>query len=275
MREKKIREAVRDRYGKIAQTAGASCCGETSSGCCSPDSGVNVSIGYDQNELESIPQDSNMNLGCGNPTAMGEINKGEVVLDLGSGGGIDCFLAAKQVGPEGQVIGVDMTPEMLERARTIAEKEGYKNVEFRLGEIEHLPVADSSVDVIISNCVINLVPDKKPVMAEMARVLKPGGRLMISDIACHKELPDLLRENLAATVGCIGGTITIDLYQELLEKNGFTDIKILGQGMSELAESWLSTNHADTLLGDLNLSKEEVRESVKQIVSAKITAVKS
>ena len=160
-------------------------------------------IGYSEEEMTAVPEGANLGLGCGNPTAMASLKEGETVLDLGAGAGFDCFLAAGKVGPEGRVIGIDMTPEMLEKARENAQKGNFSNVEFRLGEIENLPVADGIIDIIISNCVINLVPDKDRVFSEAFRVLKPGGRIMVSDIVLTKELPDFIKNNMAAYVGCI------------------------------------------------------------------------
>jgi SAM-dependent methyltransferase len=170
--------------------------------------------GYGSEELTAVPEGANLGLGCGNPTALGALRPGEVVLDLGSGAGIDCFLAARAVGPAGRVIGVDMTPEMLERARENAAKGSFANVEFRLGEIEHLPVADAAVDVVISNCVINLSEDKAAVFAEMKRVLKPGGRAYLSDIALVAPLPEAVRRDPDAIAGCVGGALLIDDYRQ-------------------------------------------------------------
>ena len=177
-------------------------------------------------EMDGVPEGSNLGLGCGNPTAIAGIAKGETVLDLGSGAGFDCFLAAKQVGPMGRVIGVDMTPEMLGRARENAETTGYENVEFRLGEIEHLPVADQSVDLIISNCVINLSPDKASVFAEAYRVLKPGGRFTVSDIMIKGDLPDSVREDAAAYSACVAGAIDREEYLSLIAGAGFTNVEV-------------------------------------------------
>jgi arsenite methyltransferase len=213
---------VREAYGKIAR--GQEGCG---CGTCGPDTkDFAKSIGYSEGELAVIPDEANLALSCGNPTALASLKEGEVVLDLGSGAGFDCFLAAAKVGPKGKVIGVDMTPEMVEKARSNAKKSGVKNVEFRLGEIEKLPVRDNSVDVVISNCVINLSADKTRVFQEIHRVLKPGGRIAISDIALLKELPEKVRESIAAYVGCVGGAILIDDYKKIVEAALLKDVRV-------------------------------------------------
>ena len=196
-----VRKAVRDRYANAA-TESESCCGPS---CCGGETATTTSqgIGYSEEELANLPEDANLGLGCGNPTAIASLAEGQTVLDLGSGAGIDCFLAAQQVGATGHVIGVDMTPEMIEKARANAAAGGYDNVDFRLGEIENLPVADDSVDVIISNCVLNLSPEKDKVLAEAYRVLKPGGRLVVSDMVSEREVPAVLKGNLDAVAACL------------------------------------------------------------------------
>lgn len=228
--ETDIKEAVRDRYASHA-SADTSCCGPdstgTSCGCGSAGTpSVSERLGYDAGELAGIPEGADLGLGCGNPLAMLDLREGETVLDLGSGAGIDCFLAAKRVGPTGRVIGVDMTPEMISRARRTAASSGFENVEFRLGEIEHLPVADASVDAIISNCVVNLVPDKGQVFADAFRILKPGGRLSVSDIVLLGEVPLAIRDSVDAYVACLAGAILRDDYLELIERAGFSDVEV-------------------------------------------------
>jgi SAM-dependent methyltransferase len=216
---KQIEEAVRDRYGSFAEST-----------LSSEHTGVRAvaeAFGYSADELSSIPAEANMGLSCGNPTASAHLRPGEVVVDLGCGGGLDIFLASPKVGPEGRAIGIDMTPEMIERARRNAEKGGYSNVEFHLARIDKLPLADNSVDCVISNCVINLAPDKQAVFREIARVLKPGGRLAVSDIALKKELPPEVSSDLLAYVGCVAGAILIDDYKRGLLEAGFAHAEIV------------------------------------------------
>jgi SAM-dependent methyltransferase len=224
-----IREVVRERYGRIgAEAPSGACCGGGSS-CGSTG---NLDIGYSEEELSHIPDGANLGLGCGNPQGIAVLSPGETVLDLGSGGGIDCFLAARQVGDSGRVIGVDMTPQMLTRARANAAKSGVRNVEFRLGEIEHLPVEGGTVDVIISNCVVNLSPDKPAVFREAFRVLKPGGRLAISDMVAKGPLPAEVRADLDSYTGCIGGAAEISELKEMLSQAGFVDVRITPKAAS-------------------------------------------
>lgn len=220
-----VRRAVRERYARAA-TDDAGCCDASCCGDGDESSAVDVSrtVGYSDDELAGVPGDANLGLGCGNPTAIASLREGETVLDLGSGAGMDCFLASERIGPTGTVIGVDMTPEMLERARANAEAGGYDNVEFRLGEIEALPVADASVDVIVSNCVLNLSPDKARVLGEAFRVLKPGGRLVISDMVSDRPVPALLRDDLDAVAGCL--PTEREHYLEEYRRAGFQDVRI-------------------------------------------------
>lgn len=225
-----IRRSVRTRYSQIAQKGASGCCESSSSSCCSPSSGsvedMAAACGYTREQFDSAPEGANMGLGCGNPQAIASLKEGETVLDLGCGGGFDCFLAARSVGETGRVIGVDMTADMVGKARQNAAKAGAKNVDFRLGEIEHLPVADASVDVIISNCVINLSPEKINVFREAARVLKPGGRLAILDVVALQTLPDEIKHDLSLISGCVGGTEKIEDLEKMLQEAGFQDIKI-------------------------------------------------
>jgi arsenite methyltransferase len=213
------------------------------SSCCSPADTAAMAVGYSAEELQAIPEDARMGLGCGNPTALASLKEGEVVLDLGAGGGIDCFLAAIAVGRTGKAIGVDMTPEMLHCARDNARKGGYDNVEFRLGEIENLPVADNTIDVVISNCVINLSPDKTRVFEEAYRVLKPGGRLMVSDMVLTRELPEDVKNSLAAYAGCVAGASMKEDYLMNIANAGFENVEVLSEqsfGSDELAGAILS-----------------------------------
>jgi arsenite methyltransferase len=231
-----IREKVQAHYGEVARK-GTSCCGPT---CCTPGaadpkgaaSDTALRLGYSAQELTSAPEGANLGLGCGNPQAIAALRPGETVIDLGSGGGFDCFLAARQVGPEGRVIGVDMTADMIARARQNATKAGLANVEFRLGEIEHLPVPDQVADAIISNCVINLSPDKAAVFREAFRVLRPGGRLAISDVVALRPVPDELRRDLALYTGCVAGAATAAEMEHALREAGFEEIRI---GIDETA----------------------------------------
>jgi SAM-dependent methyltransferase len=223
-----IRQNVRSRYKEIAlQGAGSGSCCSTTSSCCGSAQDVSSQLGYSSEELTALPEGANLGLGCGNPQAIAELKPGEVVLDLGSGGGIDCFLAARQVGDAGYVIGVDMTPEMVSRARNNAAKGGYTNTDFRLGEIEHLPVADQTVDVIISNCVINLSPDKQQVFDEAFRVLRSGGRLAISDVVTTAELPAEIKSDIDALYsGCISGASSVGELKTMLAQSGFQDVTV-------------------------------------------------
>jgi ubiquinone/menaquinone biosynthesis C-methylase UbiE len=223
-KKNELKDIVKKKYGSIAKTGGF-CCGSGSS-CCSPEV-LSEKAGYDRDELENIPGESNLGLGCGNPAASAELKKGEVVLDLGSGAGIDCFLAADKVGPAGKVIGVDMTPEMLEKARENAREGGYDNVEFKLGDIENLPVEDSSVDAVISNCVINLSTDKPQVFREIFRVLKSAGRFIISDIVLHKELPAEIKKSAEYYAGCVAGAMLKKDYIAGIKSAGFRKMEIL------------------------------------------------
>lgn len=233
-----IRDEIRKRYAETADS-----CGCTGASCCTP-SGTEAietseKLGYSKEELSALPGDSNMGLGCGNPIAIASLKEGETVVDLGSGGGIDCFLASMKVGETGRVIGIDMTPPMLLKARQGAEEGGFVNVEFRLGEIEHLPVANDTVDVIISNCVINLSPDKPQVLRDAWRVLKTGGRLAISDVVTVGDLPESVRNDLDAYAGCIAGSVAISLYEEMLKEAGFSKVEIcINESSTKFIKDW-------------------------------------
>ncbi|HEX9912219.1 MAG TPA: arsenite methyltransferase [candidate division Zixibacteria bacterium] len=275
MEKKNIKKVVREGYAKIAKQ-GSSCCAPVKTCCGSVDPATNISksIGYTEEELKAVPEGSNLGLGCGNPIALASLKKGEIVLDLGSGAGFDCFLAARRVGKKGKVIGVDMTPEMLEKARENAEKGNYANVEFRLGEIENLPVADNSVDVIISNCVINLSPDKSRVFQEAFRVLKPGGRLMVSDLVLVKELPDFIKNSTRAYIGCLSGAIMRDKYTGAIKKAGFKDVKIIEE-VSYPIELMANDSTAQAVIEDLEIPPDKLKEVGNAVVSVKVSAVKS
>jgi len=269
MTEKNMQKMVRKGYGKIAKSNKSGC------GCgCGSITDVSEQVGYSKEELDSVPEGSNLNLGCGNPVAMASIKEGEIVIDLGSGGGLDCFLAANKVGEKGKVIGVDMTPEMLDKARANAKKGKYTNVEFRLGEIENLPVADNSVDVIISNCVINLAPNKKRVFEEAFRVLAPNGRLMVSDIVLLKKLPESIQENVEAYAGCISGAELKDKYLELIQKAGFKEVKVIEEKTYPI-EYIISESTLKDAIKMANMTEEEVKQAAKTVVSIKVSAVKA
>jgi arsenite methyltransferase len=259
-----LREAVRRRYSAIASQpatdpapSSACCAPSTSGGCCDHDAQART-LGYSSEDLAGIPAGANLGLGCGNPVALASLAAGQTVLDLGAGAGFDAFLAARAVGPTGRVIGVDMTPEMVTKARANARKSAYANVEFRLGEIEALPVADASVDVIISNCVINLCPDKRPVYREAFRVLRPGGRIAVSDVVAREELSADVKRDLALHSGCLAGATLHAELVEILTQAGFEQIAIRAKGNSdEVITSW-----------------DAKRGFESQVFAAEVTAVK-
>jgi len=273
MKDTEIKKKVREGYARIA-TKKTFCCAPTSS-CCGgslPET-ISKSIGYSETELDSVPDGANLGLGCGNPVALASLKEGETVLDLGSGAGFDCFLAANKVGKTGKVIGVDMTPEMLDKARQNARKGKYGNVEFRRGEIEKLPVEDNYVDVIISNCVINLSPDKPAVFREAFRVLKPGGRLMVSDIVLLKELPDFIKESVAAYVGCISGAMLKDDYLGAIKSAGFKDVQVIEDATFPI-ESMANDPTAQVIMKEMKITPEKVKEIGQAVLSVKVQAVK-
>lgn len=274
MTKEHIKKIVRERYAKVARQQG-SCCG-TASSCCGSSSTVDTiarKIGYREEDLAVAPEGANLGLGCGNPVALASLKPGETVLDLGAGPGFDCFLAARRVGETGKVIGVDMTPEMLTRARETALKGDIRNVEFRLGEIEHLPVADNSVDVIISNCVINLSPDKAQVFREAFRVLKPGGRLMISDIVTLKPLPQSLQQSVAAYVGCVAGAMNKPEYLDTVRSAGFKNVTIVKETSFSL-DCVSNDPAARAILGDARNTGTLEKEVEGRLASILVNAIK-
>ena len=251
---KEIKKLVREGYAKVAKQ-GISCC--SSGSCCgSANKAQDISkkVGYSETEMNAVPEGANLGLGCGNPVAIASLKEGDIVLDLGSGAGFDVFLASPRVGKTGRVIGVDMTPEMLGKARANALKGNYGNVEFRQGEIEKLPVEDNSVDVIISNCVINLSPDKEAVFNESFRVLKPGGRLMISDLVLVKDLPDEIKRSVEAYVGCLAGAIMKDTYLQFITLAGFQDVKVISQSMYPVDAIFDDLKGADGAVATIKVS---------------------
>lgn len=270
-----VKKTVREGYAKIARRESSCCAPAGSCGCGSapPSDTLSEKIGYTTEELKDIPEGANLGLGCGNPVALASLKEGETVLDLGSGAGIDCFLAANKVGSTGHVIGVDMTPEMLDKARENAAKGHYNNVEFRLGEIENLPAADNSVDVIISNCVINLSPDKPRVFQEAHRVLKPGGRLMVSDIVLLKPLPETVKESINALIGCVAGAVLKDKYLAAIKKAGFKSVTVRGE--TSFSPDYVADNStAREIVKTLDISMEELKAMAANAVSVKVQALK-
>jgi SAM-dependent methyltransferase len=251
-----VRQQVRERYGQVARSEERGCgCGPS---CCDGSTGGGtdaLTLGYSAEDLKSVPQGSEMGLGCGNPTAIASIRPGETILDLGSGGGFDCFLAARQTGTTGLVIGVDMTPDMISKARANAAKGGHANVEFRLGEIENLPVADRSVDLILSNCVINLSPDKPRVYAEAFRVLKPGGRIAVSDIVALQPIPAELKADFAAYTGCVSGAASVAELENMLSAAGFAKVLVeVKESSRAFVDEWLPGRHAGSYVASANIT---------------------
>jgi len=274
MDDEKIKSVVREGYAKIAKERKVfsvpltSCCGSASLA-----DETSKRIGYTERELAVVPEGANLGLGCGNPVALASLQEGDIVLDLGSGAGFDCFLAAERVGASGRVIGVDMTPEMIAKARENARKGNYYTAEFRLGEIEHLPVVDNSIDVTISNCVINLVPDKRGAFAEIFRVLKPGGKLMISDIVLLQELPDVIKNSAAAYVGCISGALMKDDYLKTMREAGFEDVQVVEETVFPI-ECMANDPTAQAIVKDAGLHQERIKELEHSVVSIKVRGVK-
>lgn len=272
-----IRDDVRKKYGAIASVNSQTLSKDAASSCCGG-SGVMIEnlskmMGYSNKDLAHTPHQANMGLGCGNPTAIASLKQGETVLDLGSGGGFDCFLAAGEVGESGKVIGVDMTPEMVSLARKNAAEINLKNVEFRLGEIENLPASDNSVNVVISNCVINLSPNKKRVFQEAFRVLTPQGRLMVSDIVLLKELPEKIAGNFEAYAGCLAGAELKDRYLNLIREAGFQQVEIVEETTFPL-ENLISESTAKELARALDVTTEKLKEIGRSVASVKVSGIK-
>jgi ubiquinone/menaquinone biosynthesis C-methylase UbiE len=275
MKDEKIKKLVREGYAKVAKKD-TTCCSDTPAPCsCSTSTSEEISqrIGYSQEDISSVPEGANLGLGCGNPVALASLKRGETVLDLGSGAGFDCFLAARRVGKNGRIIGVDMTPEMIDKARENASKGKYQNVEFRLGEIENLPVADNKVDVVISNCVINLSPNKKRVFEEAFRVLKPDGRLMVSDIVLMKRLPEIIRKNVQAYIGCLSGAEKKEVYLKTIESAGFREVKVIEENFFPV-EDMANDPTAQAIVKDKEIPVEELKNIAHTVASVRISAVK-
>lgn len=275
MKEREIKKVVREGYATIAK--GESACCRPASSCCGDLTvveDISKSIGYTEEEMRMVPEGANLGLGCGNPVAIAALKRGETVLDLGSGAGFDCFLAANAVGKDGKVIGVDMTPEMIDKARANARKADYENIEFRLGEIENLPAADSSVDCVISNCVINLAPDKGRVFKETFRVLKPGGRLMVSDIVVTKELPDFIKNSLEVYVGCIAGAIMKEEYLQAIRDAGFHEVRVVDE-QSFPIDAIANDPTAKALIDKMDVPQEGLEEIGNSVLSIKVEGKKS
>jgi SAM-dependent methyltransferase len=243
-----VRALVRDHYAQVAQKPSIGC----APGCCAPGASASVDLGYSEEDLASAP--GNLGLGCGNPHAIAGLREGETVLDLGSGAGFDCFLAAKRVGQAGRVIGVDMTAEMIGKARANAAQLEAKNVEFRLGEIEHLPVSDASVDVILSNCVVNLSPDKAQVYRDAFRVLRAGGRIAISDVVMIGELPEAMKKSIDALTGCVSGAARVEEIERMLKEAGFSDVRVTVKAESkQFIEKWFPGAGIETAIASANI----------------------
>lgn len=272
MKETEIKKNVRKGYASLAKQS-ASCCAPTTSCCSNPSEAISKAIGYDEHEISSVPEGANLGLGCGNPVALASLKEGETVLDLGSGAGFDCFLAAQRVGEKGKVIGVDMTPEMVDKARENALEGNYRNVEFRLGEIENLPVADNSADIVISNCVINLSPDKPRVFKESFRALKPGGRLMVSDIVLQKELPTSIINSVSAYVGCISGAMLKDEYLATIKSAGFNDVKIVEENVFPI-DYMANDPTAQAIIKDFKMPVDKIRDFANSVLSVRVQAKK-
>ncbi|MFA5864282.1 MAG: arsenite methyltransferase [Phycisphaerae bacterium] len=274
MKNEQIKKIVRDGYAKVAQQS--SCCCGPKKTCCGNGTlaeDISKKIGYNEDEMKAVPEGANLGLGCGNPTALASLKAGETVLDLGSGAGFDAFLAAQKVGPTGKVIGVDMTPEMIDKAHQNARKGGVSNVEFRLGEIESLPVQDNSIDAIISNCVINLVPDKAQAFREAWRVLKNGGRLMVSDIVLVKPLPLSIRNSVEAYIGCLSGAMMKQAYLNTISEAGFKEVNVVEEAAFPL-DVMCNDPTAQAVLNQPNVSQEEIDAAASAVLSIKVSARK-
>jgi len=273
MKEKEIKRAVKEGYARIAKQATSYYSSPEGSGYFGNLQEICRRIGYSEEEISAAPPESNLGLGCGNPVALAAIKEGETVLDMGSGAGFDCFLASTQVGPSGKVIGVDITSEMVDKARANARKGGYENIDFRQGDLENMPVADSFVDVVISNCVINLVPNKRLVFKEAFRVLKPGGRLAISDVVLTRELPDFVKNSTRAYIGCLAGAIMKEEYLQIISNVGFSGISVAAES-SFPVQSLLCESGGSAAIEMPQFSPEQQKEIADSVLSIKVDARK-
>lgn len=266
-----MKRQVKKLYGSIAKGKTKSCCGSTET-CCSETQNVSERTGYSKEELDNIPKEADMGLGCGNPVALASLQEGETVVDLGSGGGLDVFLAAQKVGKTGRIIGIDMTEEMIKKARANAKGGNYKNVEFKLGDIEKIPLEDGLADCVISNCVINLAEDKQKVFNEAYRILKPGGRFMISDMVLTRNLPDRIAKSAEMYTGCIAGALKKEDYLDKIKRAGFSEVKVI----KEDPVRFLDYLGSDAVVSNIasNMSKEEIAQIDNTVVSMKIFAKK-
>jgi len=273
MKEKEIKRAVREGYARIAKQATSYYASRSCGGCADISEEICKKLGYSEEEIQAAPPESNLGLGCGNPVALASLNEGEIVLDMGAGAGFDCFLASARVGSSGKIIGVDITSEMVDKARANARKGGYSNIDFRQGDLENMPVADNYVDVVISNCVINLVPNKKMVFKEAFRVLKPGGRLAVSDVVLQKELPEFVKRSTEAYIGCLAGAIMKEEYLEIIKKVGFQEVKVVAESSFPI-ESLICEKAGSSIIDMPKISAEQQRDVSDSILSIKVSAVK-
>jgi len=273
MKEREIKRAVKEGYARIAKQATSYYASRSCCGCAEIPEEISKRMGYTEEEIQAAPLGSNLGLGCGNPVALASLEEGEIVLDMGAGAGFDCFLASTRVGPKGLVIGVDITSEMVIKARANSCKGGYKNIDFRQGDLENMPVADNYVDVVISNCVINLVPNKRMVFKEAFRVLKPGGRLAVSDVVLQKELPELVANSTEAYIGCLAGAIMKEDYLEIIRNVGFQDVSVVAETSFPI-ESLLSETAGSDIIAKPQISTEQLNEIASSVLSIKVSAVK-
>ncbi len=273
MREREIKRAVKEGYARIAKQATSYYASRSCCGCADIPEEISKRLGYTEEEIQEAPLGSNLGLGCGNPVALASLKEGEIVLDMGAGAGFDCFLASTRVGPTGMVIGVDITSEMVDKARANSRKSGYTNIDFRQGDLENMPVADNYVDVVISNCVINLVPNKRMVFKEAFRVLKPGGRLAVSDVVLLRELPDFVTNSTEAYIGCLAGAIMKDEYLEIIRDVGFQDVKVAAETSFPI-ESLLSETTGSDSIKSPKISAEQLNLIASSVLSIKVEAIK-